>query len=149
DAVEPFLSAARQFGRGLFVVLRTSNPGAGLFQDLVCNGRPLYHYVADAVAAWSRQSPGTVGAVVGATHAAELKLLREQLPDVWFLVPGYGAQGGTAADVRAAFWTNGLGAVVNSSRGVTFPFAPDETKWGAAVERAVRAAAEELPGAAR
>jgi orotidine-5'-phosphate decarboxylase len=144
DAVEPFLSAARQLGRGLFVLVRTSNPGAGLFQDLACDRRPLYQHVADAVAAWNRESPGTVGAVVGATHAAELKLLREQLSDVWFLVPGYGAQGGTAADVGAAFWADGLGAIVNSSRGVTFPFQPEETNWEAAVERAARWAAKEL-----
>jgi orotidine-5'-phosphate decarboxylase len=149
DAVEPFLSAAKQLGRGLFVLVRTSNAGAGLFQDLVCDGRPLYRHVADAVAAWSRESVGDcglghVGAVVGATHPAELKLLREQLPDVWLLVPGYGAQGGTAADVRAAFRADGLGAVVNSSRGVTFPFRPDDANWEAAIERAARAAAAEL-----
>src|SRR5207244_4087300 len=114
DAVEPFLENARASGRGLFVLVRTSNPGAGLFQDLICDGRPLYQHVAQAVAAWNGESPGTVGAVVGATHPAELKLLREQLSDVWFLVPGYGAQGGTGEDVRAAFWTDGLGAVVSS-----------------------------------
>jgi len=148
DAVGPFLSAARELGRGLFVLVRTSNPGAGLFQDLVCDGRPLYRHVAEAVAAWNRECPGTVGAVVGATHPAELKLLRGQLADVWFLVPGYGAQGGKAADVRAAFWPDGFGAVVNSSRGVTFPFPPDEPRWEAAIERAARAAADEFrPGA--
>jgi orotidine-5'-phosphate decarboxylase len=87
---------------------------------------------------------GDVGAVVGATHPAELRLLREQMPGVWLLVPGYGAQGGTAADVRAALRPDGLGAVVNSSRGVTFPFAPEDSDWEAAVERAVRAAAVEL-----
>jgi orotidine-5'-phosphate decarboxylase len=144
DAVEPFLSAARELGRGLFVLVRTSNPGAGLFQDLVCDGRPLYQHVAAAVAAWHRESPGTVGAVVGATCPAELKLLREQLADVWVLVPGYGAQGGTAADVRAALWPDGLGAVVNSSRGVTFPFKPDQTNWEVAIDRAVRTGATEL-----
>jgi len=147
DAVGPFLSAARELGRGQFVLVRTSNPGAGLFQDLVCDGRPLYRHVAEAVAAWNRECPGTVGAVVGATHPAELKLLHGQLADVWFLVPGYGAQGGKAADVRAAFWPDGLGAVVNSSRGVMFPFPPDEPRWEAAIERAARAAADEFrPG---
>jgi len=144
DAVEPFLRAAQQLGRGLFVLVRTSNSGAGLFQDLVSDGRPLYQHVATAVAAWNRESPGTVGAVVGATHSAGLKLLREQLSDVWFLVPGYGAQGGTAADVRTALWPDGLGAIVNSSRGVCFPFGPEETNWEAAVERAARLAAREL-----
>src|SRR5262245_35600845 len=108
DAVEPFLTAARRDGRGLFVLVRTSNPGAGLFQDLVCDGRPLYRHVAAAVAAWNREGLGAcglgdVGAVVGATHPAELAAVRALAPEVWFLVPGYGAQGGTAADVRAAF----------------------------------------------
>jgi orotidine-5'-phosphate decarboxylase len=149
DAVEPFLTAARRDGRGLFVLVRTSNPGSGLFQNLVCDGKPLYQHVAAAVAAWNGEGLGAsglgdVGAVVGATHPAELRLLREQLPDVWLLVPGYGAQGGTAADVRAAFRADGLGAVVNSSRGVTFPFKPEEPRWEAAVAAAARRAAAEL-----
>jgi orotidine-5'-phosphate decarboxylase len=149
DAVEPFLTAARRDGRGLFVLVRTSNPGSGLFQNLVCDGKPLYQHVAAAVAAWNGEGLGAcglgdVGAVVGATHPAELRLLRERLPDVWFLVPGYGAQGGTAADVRAAFRADGLGAVVNSSRGVTFPFKPDEPRWEAAVAAVAKAAAREL-----
>jgi orotidine-5'-phosphate decarboxylase len=149
DAIEPFIAAARKDGRGLFVLVRNSNPGAGLFQNLVCDGRPVYQHVAAAVASWSSENLGTcgfgdVGAVVGATHPAELKLLREQLPAVWFLVPGYGTQGGTAADVRAAFRTDGLGAVVNSSRGVTFPFAPDDANWEAAIKNATVQAAGEL-----
>jgi orotidine-5'-phosphate decarboxylase len=149
DAIEPFLTTARRLGRGLFVLVRTSNAGAGLFQDLNCDGRPLYQLVAAAVAAWNRENVaacglGDVGAVVGATHAAELRLLRVQLPDAWLLVPGYGTQGGTADDVRAAFRSDGLGAVVNSSRGVTFPFRPEEPNWEAAVERAARTAADEL-----
>src|SRR4051794_2694591 len=91
DAVEPFLTTARRLGRGLFVLVRTSNAGAGLFQDLACDGRPLYQHVAAAVAAWDGESVGTcglgdVGAVVGATHPAELRLLREQLPQAWLLV---------------------------------------------------------------
>ena len=154
DAVEPFITAARQYGRGLFVLVRTSNPGGGLFQDLPCAGRPLYRHVADAVAAWNGENLGAcgfgvVGAVVGATHPAELKLLREQLPAVWFLVPGYGAQGGTAADVRAAFRSDGLGAIVNSSRGVTFPFRPEDADWEAALRTAAERAAGELSLATR
>jgi orotidine-5'-phosphate decarboxylase len=149
DSVEPFIAAARRDGRGLFVLVRTSNPGAGLFQDLPCGGRPAYQHVAAAVGEWNGEHLGAcgfgdVGAVVGATHPAELKLLREQLPAVWFLVPGYGAQGGTAADVRAAFRSDGLGAIVNSSRGVTFPFAPEDANWPAAIELAARKAAAEL-----
>jgi orotidine-5'-phosphate decarboxylase len=149
DAVEPFLSAAKAAGRGVFVLVRTSNPGAGLFQDLVCDGKPLYRHVADEVARWNAPTVGAcglgdVGAVVGATHPRELAELRAAMPDVWFLVPGYGAQGGTAADVRAAYRPDGLGAVVNSSRGVTFPFHPDDPDWEAKVVAAAQKAAAEL-----
>ncbi|HVL11092.1 MAG TPA: orotidine-5'-phosphate decarboxylase, partial [Gemmata sp.] len=127
DAVEPFLAAAKAASRGVFVLVRTSNPGAGLFQDLVCDGMPLYRHVADEVVGWNGPTVaacglGDVGAVVGATHPRELTELRAAMPDVWLLVPGYGAQGGTAADVKAAYRADGLGAIVNSSRGVTFPF---------------------------
>ncbi len=149
DAVEPFLAAARAAGRGVFVLVRTSNPGAGLFQDLVCDGRPVYRHVADEVARWNAPTVGAcglgdVGAVVGATHPGELRELRAALPDAWLLVPGYGAQGGTAADVRAAYLDGGLGAVVNSSRGVTFPFKPDDPGWEAKVAAAAEKAAAEL-----
>lgn len=155
DAVEPFLAAARRCGGGVFVLVRTSNPGAGLFQDLpvVSEGQtqPLYRHVGRAVAAWSRESLGEcglgdVGAVVGATYPAELAELRKLLPEVIFLVPGYGAQGGSAADVRAAFRPDGLGAVVNSSRGVLFPWQrpPEGEGWEALVEAAARRAAAEL-----
>jgi orotidine-5'-phosphate decarboxylase len=149
DAVEPFLTAAKAASRGVFVLVRTSNPGAGLFQDLVCDGKPLYRHVADAVASWNASTVGAcglgdVGAVVGATHPAELRELRAALPNVWFLVPGYGTQGGTAADVKAAYRSDGLGAVVNSSRGVTFPFHPDDPNWEAKVVAAAEKAAAEL-----
>jgi orotidine-5'-phosphate decarboxylase len=149
DAVEPFVTKARQTGKGLFVLVRTSNPGGGLFQNRLCDGKPLYRHVADAVNDWNESGIGTyglgdVGAVVGATHPAELKELRAVMPTVWFLVPGYGAQGATSTDVTAAFRPDGLGAVVNSSRGVTFPFRPDETDWEAKVVSAAERAAEEL-----
>ncbi|QDU18915.1 orotidine-5'-phosphate decarboxylase [Urbifossiella limnaea] len=149
DAVEPFLTAAQAAGRGVFVLVRTSNPGAGLFQDLVCDGQPVYRHVAAAVAEWNAATLGgcglgDVGAVVGATHPAELRELRAALPDVWLLIPGYGAQGGTAADVKAGYRADGLGAVVNSSRGVTFPFKPDDASWESAVVAAAARAASEL-----
>ena len=149
DAVEPFLDTAKAAGRGVFVLVRTSNPGAGLFQDLVCDGRPVYRHVAAAVASWNAPTVGEcglgdVGAVVGATHPAELRELRAAMPDVWLLVPGYGAQGGTAADVRAGHRADGLGAIVNSSRGVTFPFKPDDPAWERKVTAAAAKAAAEL-----
>lgn len=144
DAVEPFLTSARRAGAGVFVLVRTSNPGAGLFQDLVCDGRPLYRHVGDAVAEWARENIGAcglgdVGAVVGATYPTELAALRSALPDVPFLIPGFGVQGGTAADVADAFRADGLGAVVNSARGILFPFAPDAPQWEARIEDAARA----------
>jgi orotidine-5'-phosphate decarboxylase len=149
DAVEPFLSAARKAERGVFILVRTSNAGAGLFQDLVCDGKPVYRHVAAAVVDWNAPTLGAcglgdVGAVVGATHPKELAELRAAMPDVWFLVPGYGAQGASATDVRAAYRPDGLGAVVNSSRGVTFPFHPDDPDWEAKVVAAARTAHEEL-----
>src|SRR5207245_3056370 len=108
DAVEPFVASARASGRGVFVLVRTSNAGAGQFQDLECHGRPLYQHVAASVGAWTRENLGQcgfgdVGAVVGATHPAELAAVRGLLSDALFLIPGYGAQGGSAADCAAAF----------------------------------------------
>ncbi len=160
DAVEPFLASARRIGAGLFVLVRTSNPGAGQFQDLLVSPppltpqggevgagvppRPLYQHVGEAVATWARENLGKcglgdVGAVVGATYPSELAKLRKQLPEVIFLVPGFGAQGGTAADVAPAFRPDGLGAIINSSRGILFPFQPDEPRWEERIEEATRA----------
>jgi orotidine-5'-phosphate decarboxylase len=148
DAVEPFLQVGRALGCGLFVLVRTSNRGAGLFQDLDCGGQPLYRHVAAAVRQWSAENRGAgglgdVGAVVGATHPAELAALRQALPDVPLLVPGYGAQGGAAADVATAFRADGTGAIVNSSRAILFPGWGDGP-WEVAVERAARRAVADL-----
>ncbi len=152
DAVEPFLVRARQAHAALFVLVRTSNKGAGLFQDLVADGKPVYQHVAEAVRGWSRENLGAcgfgdVGAVVGATHPRELEVLRRQCPEVIFLVPGYGAQGGAAADVAAAFRDDGLGAVVNSSRGIIACFQPDDPNWEVKVVSATHAAIAELRAA--
>ena len=149
DAVEPFLTAAKASNRGVFVLVRTSNPGAGLFQDLVCEGKPLYRHVAARVAEWNSSTIGQcglgdIGAVVGATHPRELAELRAALPELWFLVPGYGSQGGTAADVKAAYRTDGLGAIVNSSRGVVFHFQADDRVWKDKIVAAARMASQEL-----
>ena len=143
DAVEPFLESARKSGRGVFVLVRTSNPGAGQFQDLRCEGRPVYLHVAEAVGSWTRENLGRcgfgdVGAVVGATHPGELAVIRRALPEALFLVPGYGAQGGTARDTAPAFRQDGLGAVINSSRGILFPFNPTDDQWEQAIETATR-----------
>jgi orotidine-5'-phosphate decarboxylase len=141
DAVEPFLQSARQVGAGVFVLVRTSNAGAGQFQDLTCDGRPLYQHVGAAVAEWAHENRGAcgfgdVGAVVGATYPAELAELRRMLPEVAFLVPGFGAQGGGGPDIRPAFRSDGLGAVINSARGILYSFAPDDPAWEQRVEDA-------------
>ena len=151
DAITPFLEVARSHDKGVFVLVRTSNPGGGLFQNLNVDGVPLYRHVGEAVARWNtptvtNNNLGDVGAVVGATHSNEMTELRQALPNVWFLVPGYGAQGGTADDAKRAYRSDGLGAIVNSSRGVTFPFHPDDPEWERAiVEAAQRSQAELQP----
>ena len=134
DAVEPFLQSARRTGCGVYVLVRNSNAGSGQFQDLKTDGEPLFQRVADAVRAWTRENLGRdnygdVGAVIGATYPAELAALRKGMPEVPFLVPGYGAQGGGAADVAQGFADNGLGAVVNSSRGIIASFNPTVADW--------------------
>jgi orotidine-5'-phosphate decarboxylase len=149
DAIEPFLKSARQCDGGVFVLVRTSNKGAAQFQDLNCDGKPLYQHVGEAVGDWAVENLGgcglgDVGAVVGATHPAELAQVRHWIPHVLFLVPGYGAQGGSAADTAAAFRADGAGAIVNSSRGITACFKPDEPKWEEAIEKATRAAIHDL-----
>jgi orotidine-5'-phosphate decarboxylase len=152
DAVEPFLQSARRSGRGVFVLVRTSNPGAGQFQDLQSEGRPLFLHVAAAVRHWTRERLGRhgfgdMGAVVGATHPEELAAIREELPDAYLLLPGFGTQGASAADTAAAFRNDGLGAVVNSSRGIIFCYSPDDRDWEAKIEAAVKMAIAELRSA--
>jgi orotidine-5'-phosphate decarboxylase len=143
DAVEPFLQSARRSAGGVFVLVRTSNPGARQFQDLDCDGRPLFLHVGAAVNAWAgehlgQNGFGDVGAVAGATFPQEMAVLRSAMPYVFFLVPGYGAQGATAADTAPAFRPDGLGAIVNSSRGIIASFAVDDPAWEARVESATR-----------
>lgn len=155
EGVQPFIRQAAEHGNGVFVLVRTSNQSAWEFQDRVSGGRPLYRHVAERVAQWAEPQRGPsgyslVGAVVGATYPAELAELRENMPGVWFLVPGYGAQGGTAGDVAAAFDAQGLGAVVNSSRGITFAYRrPDLSErfpndWQGAVAHAAREMIDDL-----
>ncbi|MDR1621346.1 MAG: orotidine-5'-phosphate decarboxylase [Synergistaceae bacterium] len=126
DGVVPFLSACEKTGKGVFVLVRTSNPSAGEFQDLILRdgqggSRPFYEHVGLKVAQWGEALMGryrysSVGAVVGATWPQEGKKLRALLPRVFFLVPGYGAQGATAQDLAGCFDAQGWGAVVNASR---------------------------------
>jgi orotidine-5'-phosphate decarboxylase len=149
DAVEPFLESGRRHGRGVFVLVRTSNPGAGLFQDLPSGGKPVYQHVAQAVRQWTREHLGAcgfgdVGAVVGATYPAELAALREAMPEVIFLIPGFGAQGGGAEDVAAAFREDGQGAVISSSRGIVSAFPPAAVDWETQVLEAAKKTIQDL-----
>ncbi|MDR2183541.1 MAG: orotidine-5'-phosphate decarboxylase [Clostridiales bacterium] len=123
DSIEPFLKNCAEYDKGLFVLVKTSNKGSGDFQDLIVDGTPLYEICGQYVEKWGaglvgRHGYSSIGAVVGATHPAVVAKLRKMLPRTFFLVPGYGAQGGAAADIAAAFDKNGVGAVVNSSRGI-------------------------------
>lgn len=122
DGVKPFVDVCREEDKGLFVLVKTSNPSSGEFQDQLIDGRPLYELVAEKVVEWGDLSmDGTysnVGAVVGATYPEMSRILRKLMPHTYFLVPGYGAQGGTAEDLKFCFNEDGLGAIVNSSRGI-------------------------------
>jgi orotidine-5'-phosphate decarboxylase len=158
DSLDPFVATAKERGAGVFVLVKTSNPGGRTFQDLSVGEEPLYRRVAGLVESLASSSAGesgygAVGAVVGATYPAQLAELRAAMPHTWFLVPGYGSQGGAAADVAAAFDARGLGAVINSSRAIIFAharkdyagrFAPAD--WQRAVEAATREMIDELRG---
>jgi len=152
DSLEPFVATARARGAGIFVLVKTSNKGGGMFQDLVADGRPIYRHVGRYVEQEAEKSAGAcgygaVGAVVGATYPEQLAELRAEMPHTWFLVPGYGSQGGTAADVAAAFDEQGTGAIVNSSRAIIFAHArkPYDQQFGASRwQEAVEAATREM-----
>jgi orotidine-5'-phosphate decarboxylase len=155
DGIMPFVRVAARENKGVFVLVRTSNPSAGEFQDLVADGRPVYRHVADRLSRWAspyaaESGYSLVGAVVGATYPGQLAELRAELTGIPFLVPGYGSQGGTARDVAPAFDENGLGAVINNSRGITGAHerpanrARFGDRWQAAVEQAVRDMIDDL-----
>ena len=136
DGVKPFVDACNANDKGIFVLVKTSNPSSGEFQDKLIDGRPLYELVAEKVVEWGNMSmDGTysnVGAVVGATYPEMSKILRKLMPKTYFLVPGYGAQGGTAKDLKNCFNEDGLGAVVNSSRGIIAAYRQEKyAKFGA------------------
>lgn len=122
DGVNPFLDVCREEKKGVFVLVKTSNPSSGEFQDQLMEGRPLYELVGEKVAAWGETHMGEdysyVGAVVGATYPEMGKVLRKIMPKAYILVPGYGAQGGKGKDLVHFFNEDGLGAIVNSSRGI-------------------------------
>lgn len=124
DGVQPFLEDCRKFDRGLFILVKTSNPSSGELQDLqLADGRTVYECMGDMVEGWGAGMVGSygysaVGAVVGATHPAEAAILRGRLAHTFFLIPGYGAQGGNAQMLKNCFDARGLGGIVNNSRGI-------------------------------
>ena len=124
DGVQPFLDDCKAFDRGLFILVKTSNPSSGELQDLkLADGRTVYECMGDMVEGWGAGLVGAygysaVGAVVGATHPAEAKVLRERLRHTFFLIPGYGAQGANAQMLKNCFDETGLGGIVNNSRGI-------------------------------
>jgi orotidine-5'-phosphate decarboxylase len=168
DTLRPFVQIARSRQAGIFVLVKTSNPGSGDYQDCVVNGtaspsappnasnspETIYQRVARELDRLSRQSEAQldpfglseIGAVVGATYPEQLTDLRQRLPQCWLLIPGFGAQGGTAADTAGGFHSHGMGAIVNSSRAILYAFDPDDRShgWVDAVRRATLAANEQL-----
>ena len=123
DGIDPFVKVCKEEKKGIFVLVKTSNPSSGEFQDKLIDGKPLYELVGEHVAKWGEDCVGScgyseVGAVVGATYPEMGKVLRNIMPKSYILVPGYGAQGGTADSLRPYFNEDGLGAIVNSSRGI-------------------------------
>ena len=136
DGVNPFLDVCKEEKKGIFVLVKTSNPSSGEFQDQKIDGRPLYELVGEKVAAWGSEVMGDeysyVGAVVGATYPEMGKVLRKVMPKAYILVPGYGAQGGKGKDLVHFFNEDGLGAILNSSRGIIAAYKQEQyAKFGA------------------
>lgn len=136
DGVNPFIDICKEENKGLFILVKTSNPSSGEFQDQLVNGKPLYELVGEKVAQWGEEHMGDeysyIGAVVGATYPEIGKALRKVMPKSYILVPGYGAQGGKGKDLVHFFNEDGLGAIVNSSRGIIAAYKQEAyAKFGA------------------
>lgn len=157
DGIKPFIDVCKEEKKGIFVLVKTSNPSSGEFQDRLIDGRPLYEIVGEHVAAWGEECMGDkysyVGAVVGATYPEQGKILRKIMPKAFILVPGYGAQGGKGKDLVHFFNEDGLGAIVNSSRGIIAAYKQEAyAKFGAenfgdASRAAVEAMIADIQGA--
>ena len=154
DGVKPFIDVCKEEKKGLFILVKTSNPSSGEFQDRTIDGRPLYEWVGEKVAQWGEEHMGGsysyVGAVVGATYPEMGKVLRKIMPKTFILVPGYGAQGGKGADLVHFFNEDGLGAIVNSSRGIIAAYKQEkyasagEENYGEASRMAVKDMIEDI-----
>jgi len=147
DGIAPFIADVKKHGKGIFVLVKTSNPSSGDFQDLETKGKKIYEVVADLVNKWNQDTIGnsgygSVGAVVGATYPEEAVILRKLMPKSIFLVPGYGAQGGGAKDTIPCFNRDGYGAVINSSREIIFAY--EKQKREADFDKAAKEAAVKM-----
>ena len=155
DGVKPFIKVCKEEKKGMFILVKTSNPSSGEFQDRLIDGRPLYEIVAEKVAQWGEEHMGEdysyVGAVVGATYPEMGAVLRKLMPKNYILVPGYGAQGGTGKDLAPFFNEDGLGAIVNSSRGIICAYQKSDVygpeNFGDASRQAVLDMKEDLKNA--
>ncbi|GJQ22483.1 MAG: orotidine 5'-phosphate decarboxylase [Candidatus Brocadia sapporoensis] len=137
DSLLPFFQTAKKYHKGIFVLVKTSNPDSGEFQDLICEGKKLHEIIAERTYTWGKDVLGkhgysAVGAVVGATFSHEITKLRKIMPTAYFLVPGYGAQGATAKDIACCFNPDGLGAIINASRSILYAYnlSPWKEKYG-------------------
>lgn len=150
DGIKPFIDVCKEEKKGLFILVKTSNPSSGEFQDQLVGNKPLYELVGEKVAQWGEECMGDsysyIGAVVGATYPEMGKALRKIMPKTYILVPGYGAQGGKGADLVHFFNEDGLGAIVNSSRGIIAAYKQEQyAKFGAEnFGEASRAAVEDM-----
>jgi len=156
DSLEPFIKLCDELGKGLFVLVKTSNPGSKDFQDaLLKDNRKLYELVAEKVGDAGKKLRGkegysSVGAVVGATFPAEAKAIRQLMPKSIFLVPGYGAQGAKAADLKDYFNKGGLGAIINAARSIIYAYKePNAQQWQDAIKQAVKEMNKEINGVIR
>ena len=136
DGIKPFVDVCKENDKGLFILVKTSNPSSGEFQDRLIDGRPLYEHMGEKVAEWGADCMSgdysNIGAVVGATYPEQGKILRKIMPKTFILVPGYGAQGGRGKDLAYFFNEDGLGAIVNSSRGIIAAYKQEAyAKFGA------------------
>lgn len=157
DGIKPFVKVCQEEKKGIFVLVKTSNPSSGEFQDRLIDGSPLYEYVGEKVDEWGKECMGEsysyVGAVVGATYPETGKILRKIMPKAYILVPGYGAQGGRGADLVHFFNEDGLGAIVNSSRGIIAAWQQERYEkfgpghFGEAARAAVLDMREDIAGA--
>lgn len=149
DCMSEFMEDIKHYNKGIFVLVKTSNKTSGQLQDLKVDDETVYEKVAEIVNGWNEEFCGDsgyspIGAVVGATYPEELESLRRKMPKAILLVPGYGAQGGGAKDVIGAFNEDGLGAIINNSRGIIFAYQKSKSEYGVAAREATLKMRDEI-----